>query len=96
MLFESTLTAPLLDQISNWFINARRRQLPTMINNAQAEHDAMTSRSGEKVLATTERSDYEHDKRVGLPLSDGEGGDYEEDSEGLKQRGVAGMKRGSI
>ncbi|OAA65740.1 homeobox transcription factor [Niveomyces insectorum RCEF 264] len=32
-----------MNQISNWFINARRRHMPTLLNNARAETDAMSS-----------------------------------------------------
>lgn len=71
-----------------------------MINNARAESDAMTgARSGGdlKVLATTERSDFDHIKReTAGPLSDGDGAAYDEDLESLRQHRVTNMSRGSV
>ncbi|KAI0481214.1 hypothetical protein GGR56DRAFT_310209 [Xylariaceae sp. FL0804] len=85
----------VLDQISNWFINARRRQLPAMMSNARAESDAMSRRGVDgKVLPSTERGDYDHE---GKPLSDGEGSAYDDVEYETRHR-VTGMHRdrGSI
>lgn len=72
-----------------------------MINNARAESDAMTGARGGgdiKILATTERGDFEHGKREPVgPLSDGEGATYDEDLETLSQRRTGNaMGRGSV
>ncbi|KAI1854718.1 hypothetical protein JX266_000836 [Neoarthrinium moseri] len=88
-----------MNQISNWFINARRRQLPTLINNATAESNAMAGRSSNgKVLPSTERVDFEHDsKRSSVPLSDGDGSNFDDvDMDMLSRRRSANMKRGSV
>ncbi|KAK3940530.1 hypothetical protein QBC46DRAFT_364062 [Diplogelasinospora grovesii] len=88
-----------MNQISNWFINARRRQLPALKNNARAESDAMASAlrgADGKVLSSTERDEYDVDGKRRGSLSDGDGSSYDDDYESLRRRPTADIGRGSV
>ena len=58
-----------------------------MINNARAESDARSARSGEG-LHGENASEYGDEKRISVPLgdSDGEGSVYEDEYDGLRLR----------
>lgn len=69
-----------------------------MINNARAESGAMTGRNGDsKVLPSTESATYDQEgKRASVPLSDGEGSNFDDVDMDALSRQRAAMKRGSI
>lgn len=74
-----------------------------MINNARAESDAMISRSnggnnsdGSVLISTEHASEYDGKRDDGVPLSDSEGGAYEDDMHNLRQRQGGKLERESV
>ncbi|RYO74693.1 hypothetical protein DL766_004504 [Monosporascus sp. MC13-8B] len=89
-----------MNQISNWFINARRRQLPNYRNKAQAEGDGTGGRCGDtgKMQSPTEVHSYQFGNNHSTThLSDGEANNHEDvELEHLERRRGTKTDRNSL